>query len=323
MNRQRRISTICGVGLMSVLALPVVAQQSATVEGMIIGRNGPTMYVRTSDSQRQIVMLQDNTKATAKGGLFGWSHKDLGVAALVPGLEVKVDGTYDSNHQLNATKVEFSQGSLKTARQIDAGLTPANEKLAQQSDQLASDRRDIEQGQQGLAAANQKLDEHGNLIAANGQAITATNGRIGELDQYDEKGSITINFKNGSAVVAKKDKDALADFIKTASSTPGYMIQVQGYASKVGNAAVNQRLSSERADNVLTLIQQSGDVPLTRILAPAAMGVTNQTGDNHTRAGQAENRRVVVTVMVNKGITNAPADQSAASTPAPAPGATE
>jgi OOP family OmpA-OmpF porin len=70
----------------------------------------------------------------------------------------------------------------------------------------------------------------------------------------------------------------------------------------VGSASVNQRLSSERADAVLTIIQQSGAVPLTRILAPAAMGTTNQVADNHSRAGQKENRRVVVTILVNQGI---------------------
>ena len=81
------------------------------------------------------------------------------------------------------------------------------------------------------------------------------------------------------------------------------MIEVQGYASAIGSPTLNQRLSSERADAVLSIIQQSGSVPLTRILAPAAMGTTNQRASNHTRRGQAENRRVTVTVLVNKGIT--------------------
>ena len=93
------------------------------------------------------------------------------------------------------------------------------------------------------------------------------------------------------------------------------MIQVQGYASKTGSPTLNQKLSSERADAVLTIIQQSGSVPLTRILAPAAMGTTEQVADNHTHAGQKENRRVVVTVLVNKGITGA--SGQTASTAAP------
>lgn len=317
MNR-RRISTFCGLGMSFAMltslgvaagAQQQQAQQQATVQGMIIGRNGPTMYVKTNGTPRQAVVLSDSTKATEKGGFLGWSHKDLGVAALVPGLEVKVDGSYDQDHQLLAKKVEFSRGSLKTARQIDAGLNPVNEQVAKAQDQLMSDRKDIEGSQQEIESGKQAIAANGQAIGQAKQAIGQTNTRIGELDQYESKGEITVSFRNGSAVVNKKDKDQLEEFVKSAANTPGFMLQVQGFASAVGSATRNQRLSSERADAVLAIIQQSGAVPMTRILAPAAMGTTNQVADNHTRAGQAQNRRVVVTILVNKGIT-ASADQA-------------
>lgn len=41
----------------------------------------------------------------------------------------------------------------------------------------------------------------------------------------------------------------------------GYILQVQGYASAVGSASLNQKLSMERADNVLTFLDQEGKVP--------------------------------------------------------------
>jgi outer membrane protein OmpA-like peptidoglycan-associated protein len=255
------------------------------------------------------VLLQNDTKATEKGGFLGWSHKDLAITQLVPGLQVKVDGTYDPNHELVAKKVEFSRGSYNTARQIDAGLNPTNEKVAAQQDQLRSDRRDIEQGRTDLASARTDIDATKQGLAANVQAtgqntqqIGQTNTRIGTLDQYATKGTYTVQFANGRSAVKRKYKDELTDFVKQAADTPGAMVEVQGYASKVGSASLNQRLSSERADNVLTIIQQAG-VPLTRILAPAAMGTTEQVASNHTRSGQAQNRRVVVTIVVNKGIT--------------------
>src|SRR5581483_1573683 len=101
------------------------------------------------------------------GGFLGWSRKDLAITQLVPGLQVKVDGTYDPNHELIAKKVEFSRGSYNTARQIDAGLNPTNEKVAAQQDQLRSDRRDIEQGQQELASARTDIDATKQGLAAN------------------------------------------------------------------------------------------------------------------------------------------------------------
>jgi OOP family OmpA-OmpF porin len=325
MNQQRRIGKISGLGIsfamLTLFGTTAIAQQ--VVQGMIIGRDGPRMYVRTGENQRQIVLLSDSTKATQKGGFLGIGHKDLGVAALVPGLDVKVDGSFDPDHQLIAKDVEFSRNSMRTAQQIDAGLSPVNAKVAAQQDRLASDRRDIESTQQDIANSNQQIaanaQTEGQHYGEAKQAIGQTNSRIGELDQYETKDTLTVNFANGRSTVSKKDKDQLEDFVKTAADTPGFMIQVQGYASKTGSPTLNQKLSSERADAVLTIIQQSGSVPLTRILAPAAMGTVDQVADNHSHAGQAENRRVVVTVLVNKGISGS-TDQPASTSQPAAPG---
>jgi OOP family OmpA-OmpF porin len=313
MHIQRRLRTTCGLAmsLAMVTSLGLTAQaQEATVEGMVIGRSGPSMSVKTADSARLTVLLSDTTKATEKGGFLGLSKKDLGITALVPGLSVKVEGAYNPDHQLVAQKITFSRNSLTTAKQIDAGLNPTNEQIALAQDQLKSDRRDIQQGQDAISKNSQDIDATKQGLAAtnaatagNTQAIGQTNQRFGTLDQFETKGSITINFANGKATVNPKDKDQLTEFVKAAADTPGYMIEVQGYASTTGSAALNQKLSGERAEAVLSIIQQTGVVPLTRILAPAAMGTTDPVTDEHTRSAQAQNRRVVVTIVVNKGIT--------------------
>jgi len=309
-QRQLRTTRSLALSLAMVTSLGLAAvAQDATVQGMVIGRNGPQMAVKTADTPRLIVLLSDSTKATQKGGFLGMGGKDLGVEALVPGLSVKVEGAYNPDHQLLAKKVVFSKGSLNTARAIDAGLDPVNAKLGEQQDQLASNKRDISSAQDQLAKNSQDIDATKQGLATTTQATTQnttqigqTNNRIGTLDQYDTKDSMTINFANGRATVKPADKDALTDFVKSAANTPGFMIEVQGYASTVGSAALNQKLSAERADAVLAIIQQSGAVPMTRILAPAAMGTSNQVDADHTRKAQAQNRRVVVTIVVNKGI---------------------
>lgn len=305
MHIQLRLRNTCGLAMSLAMftsfGLTAVAQQ-ATVEGLVTGRSGPSMSVKTADTPRLMVLLSDSTKATEKGGFLGLNRKDLGIAALVPGLSVKVEGTYDSDHQLVAQKVTFSRSAMNTARQIDAGLHPVNEQVAAAQDQLRSDRRDIDQSQQDIDATKQGLAATNEATAANTQGIGKANQRFTTLDQFETKDSITVNFANGKATVTQKDKDQLTDFVKSAADTPGYMIEVQGYASTSGPAALNQRLSAERADAVLAIIQQTGVVPMTRILAPAAMGTTNQIATEHTRSAQAQNRRVVVTIVVNKGI---------------------
>ncbi len=316
MKNQYGFKAISGLTVASAMFLSLGSAayaQQATVEGMITGRSGPTMYVKTADTPRLTVTLSDSTKATEKGGFLGMSRKDLGITQLVPGLEVKVEGAYDTDHKLIAKKVTFSRGSLRTARQIDAGLNPVAMEVAAAQDQLRTDGKNIEMAQsdiegnkKDIAGTRQDIATNAQLandgLSANKQAIGQANNRFGKLDEYETKGSITVNFANGRSTVSAKDKDQLAEFVKTAADTPGAMIEVQGYASSTGSATVNQRLSAERATAVLSIIQQTGVVPLTRILAPAAMGTSSPAEEGKSRSAQAQNRRVVVTILVNKGI---------------------
>ena len=101
---------------------------------------------------------------------------------------------------------------------------------------------------------------------------------------------------------ARQYKPKLLALCKKAPTVTGYVIQVKGYASAVGSAALNQKLSQERAANVTEFLEQQGGIPLTNILAPGAMGTSRQVAPDNTAEGQAENRRVVVRILQNKGI---------------------
>jgi OOP family OmpA-OmpF porin len=53
---------------------------------------------------------------------------------------------------------------------------------------------------------------------------------------------------------------------------------------------------------VANFLEQEGKIPLTNMLAPGAMGTSKQVAPDTTAEGQAENRRVVVSILQNKGI---------------------
>jgi len=111
-----------------------------------------------------------------------------------------------------------------------------------------------------------------------------------------------VYFPSNSAVLNEAAKRDLDDLARVASGLKGYIIQVEGFASSTGSAAVNQRLSEERAAAVVNYLQQTGKIPLRHIMAPAAMGTTNPAATNQTAEGRAQNRRVDVKVLVNKGL---------------------
>ncbi len=88
-----------------------------------------------------------------------------------------------------------------------------------------------------------------------------------------------------------------------AKNVNGYMVQVKGYASASGSVALNQKLSEERANNVTNVLLQLGHIPLTNMLAPGAMGESRQIGNkDNSVESEAENSRVVVRVLQNKGM---------------------
>jgi outer membrane protein OmpA-like peptidoglycan-associated protein len=304
-----RLLMLCG--LVAALMLTVVGTalgQKTTVKGLITGRNGENMIVKTQDGNTVTVTLTDNTKIEAVKGSFGARREDMGMTALVPGLPVEVQGE-QSGSQLVATTVKFRASALNTANQIQAGLQPTDEELKATQEEQKADEEKIQQQQQQLAAQEQQTLANQQKIMANQQQIQKTQAeqaamskRFGELGDYDTKATATVYFAVNSSEVNAKGKQDLQALATQAKQINAYMIQVAGYTDSSGNAAYNQQLSDKRAADVTAYLQQSCGVPLFRVLAPAAMGTSHAAATNETPAGMSENRRVVVKILVNKGL---------------------
>ena len=296
--------------LIGVLAFTVVltlmigtaAAQSAQVQGVINGRSGPTMTVQTQDAGNVVVLLNNMTQVEDVSGVFRARKKQMGVTALVPGLAVKVKGSYNAQNQLVADTVQFNSKSLQTASDIQAGMAPVEQQTQQQQQELAAQQAKLRQQQAQLAQEQKVQQEHAEEIAANEAAVAAVNKRFGELGEYNIWDEVTVLFGNDKVTVDPQYYDKLLALCQKAKTVKGYVIQVKGYASAVGSPALNQKLSQERAANVTEYLEQKGGIPLTNILAPGAMGTSKQVAPDSTTEGQAENRRVVVRVLQNKGI---------------------
>lgn len=276
-----------------LLLCGIATAQNDQVKGVINGRSGATMSVQTQGGENVTVVLTPDTQVEEPEGVFRKKH--LSMTALVPGLAVEVKGSFNDKHQLVASQVTFHGSDLKTAQDIQAGLAPTEEKVQQNQQQLQDQQKQIQQEQQQLQAEQQK-------IAANKAAIAAANKRFGELGDYNILGEVTVLFGNDKVTIDPQYKPQLMKLAQQAMGITGYVIQVKGYASKVGSAALNQKLSTERAENVTNFLEQEGKIPLTNMLAPGAMGTSKQVAPDSTAEGQAENRRVVVRILQNKGI---------------------
>jgi outer membrane protein OmpA-like peptidoglycan-associated protein len=289
------------LAVMLLLGGKAVAQ-SNQIQGVINGRNGATMTVQTQDMGNVVVLLTPDTEAEDVSGVFHARKKQMSVTVLAPGLQVQVQGSYNAQNQLVANTVKFNGKNLQAATDIQAGVAPVEQQTQQQQQELAQQQAKLQQQQAQLTAEQQQQAADEAKIAANKAAIAAVNKRFGELGEYNIWDEVTVLFANGKVTVDPQYDAPLLKLCEKALTVTGYVIQVKGYASAVGSAALNQKLSQERAANVTELLEQEGQIPLTNILAPGAMGTSRQVAPDTTAEGQAENRRVVVRVLQNKGI---------------------
>jgi outer membrane protein OmpA-like peptidoglycan-associated protein len=278
---------------------------------MITGRTGESVTIKTTDGSAVTVVLNDDTKVQQPKGL-GLRKKQMSATVLVPGLKISVDGVGDAQSRVVAKTINFNSDDLETAEAIQAGLTPTKQAVATNQQNIAANKQATQTNAQGIAAnqvqtaANkQQIANNQEQIDANQQEIQATTKRFSELSEYDTKGDAVVNFAVGSSVISASDKAALKQLAQSATGLTGYIIQVKGFADTSGNAAMNQKLSMERAQEVIAFLLQDCNVPVRHIVAPGAMGTADPTASNETASGRAENRRVEVKVLVNKGLSSA------------------
>jgi OmpA-OmpF porin, OOP family len=305
---QRRMTVVSLMALLFLSSVFAFGDDKAKVKGMINTRTGETLIVQ-SGGQNTTVVLTDDTKTRDRKGLFGLDKQQISSAVLIPGLKISVDGVSDDQGRIVAKTITVDGDDLETSEMIEAGLHPTAEQvaanmqkleahqgqLAGHDAQLAAQKENIETNQQNIAANKEQTEQNIKDIEEHEQRFAA-------LTDFDVKGEATVKFKVGSSTISKEDEEQLKQLAQSATGLKGYIVEVMGYADSTGGAALNTKLSEDRAKSVITYLVQQGNVPIRHIVAPGAMGEYGAVAPNETKAGRAENRRVEVKVLVNKGI---------------------
>ena len=294
--RNKRVRIVVGLlAVCFVALLSADAQDEKTkVKGLITARTGDTIVLKTTDGSTMTVTLDDDTKVQKPKGL-GIRKKQMSAAVLIPGLKVSVDGTsQDATHVL-AKSITFGGDDLETAEMIQAGLSPTEQKVAANQQNIKENEQNIEANKQNIASNKATID-------ANAAEAAEASKRFSELSDYDTKAQLDVHFASRSSDISEADQEALKKLAQNAVNLTGYIIQVKGFADSSGNAKMNQNLSMERAQNVIAFLLQNCNVPVRHIVAPGAMGEAAPVASNETAAGRAENRRVEIKVLLNKGL---------------------
>ena len=168
---------------------------------------------------------------------------------------------------------------------------------------IVDNKQQIQSNQQQIMANGQQIQSTQKQVEGVEADTAALGKRFDDLSDYDVKGETTVYFGINSASLSDKAKSDLSDLAASASNVKGYLIQVAGYADSSGSAAWNEQLSDRRAQAVVNYLRQECNVQLSRVLAPAPMGVSQPAASNDTAKGRQENRRVEVKILVNRGMS--------------------
>lgn len=106
----------------------------------------------------------------------------------------------------------------------------------------------------------------------------------------------SAHFKVHTASLSSDETARLAELAnKLKSDNKNVYLEIQGYTDATGSTEGNLRLGGDRAEAVRRYLSQQG-VPLNR-MSTISYGEDNPVASNSTRAGRAQNRRVVVVVL--------------------------
>lgn len=296
-NKLRLFTLFCGVAVIMAIAPVVSAQvsnrnnQNLSVrsipngskmkfQGVVISRDADTFTIRDRSRSDYQVLITDNTSIKTYGG-FLRSGKKYPVTDILRGLIVEVEGRGDSQGQLVADKIRFNESDMRAAITSDTRVSP------------------VEENQKAMSG---QMDELYAIAAEARQQVTAVNERVSALDDYDVQANVAVTFRVNSAVLSPEAKQQLDDFATKAESAKAYMIEVAGHTDSTGSETKNFRLSRERADAVVQYLAVYHKIPLRRFVTPMGYGKTDAVADNSTPTGRAQNRRVEVKMLLNRGM---------------------
>lgn len=249
--------------VVGTLPSPNQMTKGPKVEGIIAARTEGRIKVATADGNSTTIAIADYTKIKSSGGFLGLNRDKLGSDQLLNGLPVSID-TLQWDGGLVASQVDLKSKDLRTASMIRTG----------------TDQRFAEQT----------------------AATEALRSRVGDIDQYNVKGTTNVNFATGKAVLTEQAKADLCSAATQAEGMDNALLLVVGYTDSTGSQELNQELSEKRASRVVNHLQQACGWKPYRMLTPTGMAEADPAADNTTPEGKAQNRRVAVNILVSKGL---------------------
>ena len=195
------------------------------------------------------------------------------------------------------SKVDTLSGTVEQTQQRvgqNEGRIGAVDQKAEAAGKAAADARSAAGTAQSAAdAAAARANAVGGRVDTVAAEVAATRKLVYEVTLSEDQG----NFKFGGVDLPDEAKARLDQMINQLKSNPqNVYIEIEGHTDNVGGVELNERIGMERAEAVKRYLYESHQVPLHKINV-ISYGEEKPVAPNNTRAGRAQNRRVVVKVL--------------------------
>jgi len=260
-----------------VLALPGFAQQAATTsqEQSASSQPAQTTQAAPADSATGKQPLQPETHEGFWGHLNPFARKKYVQRQTAP--------IRDRINELD----ELTAANSKMIKDVDA--------RAQQGIQLASAKAN-EADQHAIDAGNKAQAAQQTATQANTR-LTTVEQVVGNIDQYKAATQTEIRFRPGQSVLSQNAKSALDDMATPLKNQRGYIIEVQGFSSGRGQAAI--ATSQKMADSVVRYLVLNHEIPVYRLYVVGMGNAPVPNADDSAKSKRTSGGRVEVSLLKN------------------------
>jgi len=199
------------------------------------------------------------------------------------------------------SKVEATNRSLEETQE----RTRKNEGRITEVDQKAGEAAQAAQAANAAAAqANTAAGAAANAANTAGTKAEAAGSKADAVDKASKRLVFEVvlsedegNFKFAKTTLPDEAKAKLDQMLTALKADPkGAYFEIEGHTDNVGDAKTNERIGLERAEAVKRYLYEQHQVPLHKMNV-ISYGKDKPVAPNKTKAGRAQNRRVVVRVL--------------------------
>lgn len=284
--------------LSAALALPALAQQT----------NSTSSQQPAATDQKTTSPSQDSTasqKQPRDSHTDFWEGDQPSAAALI--FHPFASKGYVRRH---TEPIRDRLNELEQMNSSNSTMAKDVDNRAQHGIQLVSEKTN--EGDQHASEASNKSQLAQQTASAVNTRLPKVETVVDGLDKYKAGSQTVIQYRPGQTVLSKDAKQSLDEMAAQLKDQRGYVVEVHGYSSGSGQAAVAS--SRRMADAVVRYLVLNHEIPAYRIYA-MGMGNTPATAEEASTGKRSSRNRIEVSVLKNSVDQLASTSSSGASTP--------